>query len=381
MLDRVRTKPLKVAFVGGAINSAAGRAHRTAIELDKKFSIVAGVFSRDEDISQSTAHEYGVPTERVYRSLEELIEREGEVVDAVVILTSQQEHFSQVLACLNAKIRVVCEKSLVSSSDEAQLIKEKIDTQGGFLRVISNYTGFPMVRELRSMIAAGRLGKIGQIHIEMPQEGFARVSPEGDPIFPQSWRLVDNAIPTVSLDLGVHLHMLVKFLIAKKPLEAVGVVSTFGNFTEIKDSALSIVKYEDDIICSMWYTKAALGFRNGLKIRIFGSDGAAEWIQESPENLFFADKFGNKFTIDRASPLISVASQNRYSRFKAGHPSGFVEAFANYYSDIHDEITASIRGLNFKEQSLSFGVDEALEGLNLLGAISCSSTSQQWEKI
>jgi predicted dehydrogenase len=211
----------------------------------------------------------------------------------------------------------------------------------------------------------------------MPQEGFIRRNPATNATnIPQSWRQLDHGVTTLALDLGVHLHHIVSFLTNCKPLELVAKEDHLGNVTNVVDNVNCIVKYSNGMICSMWFGKSALGYRNGLRVRLFGTEGAAEWTQTDPENLYLCDKYGSKRTIDRSDPENLVANLPRYCRFKPGHPAGFIEAFANYYADIAE----AIAGQNVSHRYVA-GIDTALESMHFLEAISISSRSNRWEPI
>jgi predicted dehydrogenase len=371
---------LQLAFVGGAYDSAVGRSHRIAVEMDQRLKLVAGCFSRHPEKSYSSAIKYGMDPNRAYSDLGDLLNKEVGRLDGIVILTPQDQHFDHVMACLNSNIPVVCEKALVGSVPDALTIRELL-IKKGYLAVMYNYTGYPMLRELKRMVASGILGKIQQILMEMPQEGFARLSTEGHPITPQAWRLRDGSIPTLSLDLGVHLHMIARFLTGESPEEVVTVSSSRGNFPEVVDNVHCLTRYSGGIDCNLWYGKTAFGNRNGLRLRIFGDKGAAEWVQENPEYLYHADNSGGKFLLDRTSKGSLIANQPRYQRFKAGHPAGFIEALANYYVDVAETLQQyHLSGLNGKNQYV-FGIDESLEGLRMLEAITRSSFSHKWERV
>ena len=372
---------LKIAFIGGAYDSAVGRAHRVAVEMDQRFELVAGCFSRRQEKSRDSAFKYGIDPNRAYSDLNALLNAETGKLDAIVVLTPQDQHGNQVMGSLDAGIPVICEKALVASSSEAVAIRERLMAKNGFLAVTYNYTGYPMVRELKHMVESGVLGQIQQLHIEMPQEGFARMSADGAPIIPQEWRLRDSLVPTLSLDLGVHLHMMARFLTGARPKEVVAVSSSRGNFSEITDNVQCLARYSENIDCSIWYSKTAFGYRNGLRLRIFGDKGAAEWVQENPEYLQYADNAGGRYCLDRTSKNIQVANQSRYQRFKAGHPAGFIEAFANYYVDVADVLQNSRGSAVSDFGQYVFGVDESLEGLQMLEAIERSCSSKQWEVV
>lgn len=376
ILTRTPSK-LKVAFLGGAYDSAVGRVHRMAIEADQRFELVAGCFSLDQQANAQSAQQYSVSPDRTYGSLNELLSKESHLLDAIVILTPTNQHAEQIQKCLNAGIQVISEKAVVSNSEEASAIKALLDEKKGFLAVTYNYTGYPLLRELQHMIAEGKLGTIQQIHIEMPQEGFAKTDAHGKPITPQDWRLQDGVIPTLSLDLGVHVHSIIHFLTKETPLELVATSTTLGNFNQVIDNISCIASYTNSLQCNIWYGKTALGHRNGLRVRVYGSQGSAEWYQDNPEYIHLADHYGRKSLFDRATPEATISNQDRYTRFKAGHPAGFIEAFANFYTDIADALIEH-KSNKFHKNSYVFGIDESIEGLRMLESIELSSKTKSW---
>lgn len=376
-----KVRKLNVAFLGGAYASAVGRVHRIAVEMDQRFELIAGCFSRNARTSKDSALKYGIDPDRSYHRLEHLLAGEAGRLDAVVVLTPQDQHGEHVLACLEAGVPVICEKALVASAREAVAIRDRVASRAGFLAVTYNYTGYPMLRELKRMVEVGRFGKIQQVHIEMPQEGFARLDADGAPIVPQEWRLRDGVVPTLSLDLGVHLHMIVRFLTSQSAEEVVAISSSFGNFRQVTDNISCLAHYSGDLVCSIWYSKTAFGCRNGLRVRLFGEKGAAEWVQEDPEYLHVAYSSGTRIIVDRTYQDIEVANQARYQRFKAGHPAGFIEAFANYYYDVADVLERFLDGDKSFRNDYVFGVEESLEGLRMLESIARSSASKNWERV
>ncbi|MBU1109293.1 MAG: Gfo/Idh/MocA family oxidoreductase [Candidatus Riflebacteria bacterium] len=372
--------PLSLAFIGGSIKSAVGYAHFAASRMDNRWKLVAGCFSRDSEINHATAAQWGVEPDRVYSNWSELLKQEQGRIDGVVILLPTPVHAEVSMAAINAGFGVICEKSLATSSEEAKAILELIKKKAGFLAVTFNYTGFPMVRELKQIIEAKKLGKIMQVLVEMPQESFNRQSPGRIGPQPQTWRTKDYKIPTISLDLGVHIHHLVDFLTGEKALEVMGDQAMLGEHVAVVDNIMCIARYTNDMRCQMWFSKTAIGYRNGLRIRVFGESGSAEWIQENPEELRLNFANGQRMLIDRASDLLLVARQPRYNRFKAGHPSGFIEAFANLYCDIADNLMLFKQG-KITDQNYICNVKMAVEGLEFFETIGKSNTSNQWQKI
>lgn len=368
--------PLRIGFIGGGLNSAVGYTHFNASRLDGHFRVECGCFSRQSAQNEQSAITYGVTPERTYSDWRMLLERERLNLDAIVVLTPTPDHAEITIAALELGYSVICEKALGVSSDECAKIESIVKKTNGFLAVTYNYSGYPMLRELRQMIAEGRLGRIQQIHIEMPQEGFLRRAAN-----PQAWRRQDYAIPTVSLDLGVHVHHLIDFLSGGKKLErVVGEHASYGQFEQIVDNVYCLARYENDLHVQAWWGKTALGYRNGLKVRVFGSRASAEWYQMDPEDLRWSDDDGHHYILDRGSGEAETAKQVRYNRFKAGHPSGFIEAFANLYADIAENIRAK-KNSGTEPNEFVYGAGHAKEGLHFLEVVSRSAEEIRWLNI
>lgn len=371
--------PLRLGFVGGGLNSAVGNTHRIASQMDSRWALMAGCFSKDNPTNYATAREYRINENRVYNRWQDILSYEKENLDAICILTPTNVHFEMVLDALELGYAVLCEKAMARTYQQAVRICELANKNNSFFAAIYNYTGFPMLRELRQMIQDGMLGSLQQIQIEMPQEGFIRLDKKGQMPRPQKWRLEDGVIPTISLDLGIHLHHLIYFLSGEKPLEVIADQCTFGFFEQIIDNVMCIAKYTGQVRAQIWYSKTALGHRNGLRVRVYGDRGSAEWYQMYPEELQYTDIHGKIEIIDRASCVL-IADELRYNRFKSGHPAGFIEAFANHYYDIADCLI-EFKNKGSYSSPFVFDCRIARDGLKMLEAIALSANSGTWQKI
>lgn len=354
---------LRLAFIGGGLNSVVGNTHRIAAELDHRWDLVAGCFSTHEDINRKTAEVWNVP--ELYSDWQELLHGEIGKIDAVAILTPTPNHYEMARVAMMKGYDVICEKTLTSTAEEADILVRIAQERGRFLTVINNYTGYPMVRELKRMIEDGQLGSIKHIQAEMPQEGFIRYVGEGVMPQPQNWRLSDGVVPTIYLDLGVHLYHIVDFLCGVQPESMQTVHASAGFFPNIVDDVTSVCRFTNNVSGSFWFSKIALGNRNGLRIRLYGDQASAQWYQMDAETITVYDKNGNIRTLDRASPGMQLATQTRYNRFKSGHPAGFIEAFGNYYYDIADSL------LEFRESGKMntrwiLSVEQAAAGMHSL---------------
>jgi len=378
MQEQTPSRPLAIGFIGGALNSAVGYAHYASCQMDNRWSVAAGCFSRHWDVNRDTGQAYGVAPERVYHTWQDMLQAEKGRLDAVVVLTPTPSHCGIVIPCLQQGFPTICEKALGRTYDEARsMVAAQAATQG-FLAVTYNYSGYPMVRELRDMIRRGVLGKLMHFQAEMQQEGFRRVDAHGHKPVPQSWRLSDGPIPTLYLDLAVHLHHLVHYLTDKRPLEVAADHDSYGWFNVV-DNASCLCRYTDGVKGHIWFSKSALGHRNGLRIRIYGSEASAEWFQANPEELLLSFGDGRRTTVDRAGS-VAVANLPRYNRFKAGHPAGYIEAFANLYRDVADCLWQYQATGRWASDEV-FGADLAAEGLGLLQAMALSSQSHTWQPV
>ena len=370
--------PLKLAFIGGSIESAIGYTHFIASQMDNKFKLTAACFSREKSINERTALAWGIPNENLYSNWQELLATQVKNIDALVILTPTPTHCKIILKALDLGYAIISEKALAASFTEGSQILSLVEKKKSFLAVTHNYTGYPMLRELQHMIQANKLGKLTQIRIEMPQESFALFDNQNTLISPKKWRLKDAVIPGISLDLGAHLQHILYFLLQNNPLSLVAHESTFGHFENVVDDVNCMLKYENNIKVQMWYSKAALGHRNGLRIEVFGEKGSALWKQTNPEELIHNTCTGIKQILDRASN-VSIANKQKYNRFKVGHPSGFIEAFANVYSDIASELLEYQKGKE-PDTEWTYGCKQSLFGLSLFETIKQSSKEERWIK-
>lgn len=372
-------KPLSIAFIGGGLSSAVGHVHYNASRLDGYWRLIAGAFSRNAEINRLTAKEWNVASEHLYSDWRDLIEAERSRIDAVALLTPTPHHGEVLCALIDANIPVICEKAMVDNLAEAEELLEMSRSKGHFLTVTFNYSAYPMVRELRERILRGELGKIQQIQLEMPQEGLVR-PPQiaGKSAPPQSWRLNDKFIPTICLDLGVHLHHLAYFLTGEIEMSVNAEFKTFSNFGVVDDVMLW-TRYASGTSASYWMTKTAIGNRNGLRVRLMGTDASAEWYQQEPEQLKLSSIDGSHCSIDRGGQAI-LAGEGRYNRMKVGHPSGFIEAFANLYADSAEAYWEWKKEGKFSSP-YAFDASVAVDGLKLFHRAKESYQEQVWKEI
>ena len=354
-------KKPSLVFIGGSLQSAVGYTHYLACQ--ESWNLKAGCYSTSENINEMTAQKYGTRYHTSWRMMLDI-----EKPDAVVVLTPTPSHAKIILPLLDYNIPIICEKALAESSQDIRKIIMKCDNLDKFA-VTYNYSGYPMVRQLKKLIVGGRIGQPLHFQVEMPQEAYIRFNSS-----PQGWRLKDGNVPMIHLDLFSHLHHLLHYLLRRTPLEVVAKQNSYGNF-DVIDNVGCLCRYSDNVDGQIWFSKSAVGHRNGLRLRIYGSKGSAEWYQMNPEELIIRTNFGTQEIIDRSSLYWEASIEKRYDRFKAGHPAGFIEAFANLYNDI----AVKFSGVGNDDEV--FGPTLALEGLCMMEAMRRSAETKKWEMV
>jgi|TARA_B100001964_G_scaffold122686_1_gene136034 predicted dehydrogenase len=369
-------KILKLGFVGGGINSTIGQTHYIASQLDGKWKLVSGFFSRNIKININTALSMNVDKSRVYTNLNSFIEKEKDRLDAVVVLSPTPNHFLVLKKLIKKKIPVICEKPLVDNFNQIKLLKKLLIKKKSFLRVTYNYTGYPMLRALKELIKKGKLGKINQLNFEMPQDAFSKYTLSN--IKPKFWRLKDKIIPNICNDLGSHLYNLSSFLTSNYPNKVMSNFFNQSKYKKLVDNAYFWLKYKNGQEASFWISKTSIGIRNGLMVRVFGQKGTAIWHQMKPEELRIYKLDGREIIFDRGNKGL-LAAKKRYNRYKPGHPAGFIEAFANLYSDLAVDLK-NHRKKN-KKNNYTFDLEDSEKNIKFFVASSKSNLFGLWTKI
>jgi predicted dehydrogenase len=351
---------IKVGVIGGGINSVVGYAHYCAINLDSRFVYHKGFFSRNNKYNLESAIKYNISNNNLYNDIDSIISNSHDI-ECWLVLTPTPTHFDVLIKLNDTKKPVICEKALCSSLEESEIINNIYNSKK--LYVIFNYTGYSMVREMREIIKSGRIGSLISIQIEMPQSGFIKNNSAGIVSTPQDWRLKDSEISTISLDLGVHLHSLLSFTCDLEPSSIYANANSFGLNKDIIDNVMVSLTFDSGAIGSFWYSKTALGHNNGLRIRIYGTKGSLEWYQFNPDILKTADINGTITNLDLSSNNLLIANNDEFNRFKPGHPTGFIEALANYYLSIYKSIK-QIDNINYLLSN-----EEIFEGMKMMNNI------------
>lgn len=321
--------PLKAIMLGGGRNSAVGMAHVSAMRLSDAIDLVAGKWSKDSSESKQSAMYYGLNEDASW-SMEEV---EANSNDALVVVALPPTELSGNLERILAKARCVFqEKPVAISSTMFRKFMELRRDRPWFFNY--TYLGFPMVRRMREIVEAGKLGNLVRLEVEMPQETFLRSDAKI-----QSWRERDYSIPTISLDLGVHVLSLAHYVLDGFEITDMSSMKSGLQARKGLVSAVDVIgRASGQLDFVLAWSKYCLGMRNGLSVTIFGDKGSIKWIEERPDQLYHYGNRGETSVIRRSSPNAGVADLQKYNRFKAGHPTGYIEALANLYNDVGDSV-------------------------------------------
>lgn len=368
------TRLLKIGIIGGGVNSAIGKLHVSAIRMDGNYQIGPCLFSSGEEENLNSHIAYGLPWLRHCNSLADWLDSNSEKFDLIALLTPSTDHAYQILEIASRGLSFITEKPIACSLEEVWLIEpiilENKAVQSWF---VHNYSGYPMFRELVLRLREGRLGSVHSVRIEMVSDAFAREQIVGRP---QIWRQHDPQIPMIMLDLGTHMHHLVRMAVGKSAARVRARMRQAVNGFGVIDNVEIWEERGDGINITYWMSKAHLGSKNGLRIEVYGCNGALIWRQIDPDHLIEVDIDSNRKLVNRGAIFEEAASRDR---FKAGHPTGFVDAFANFYSDLAGDFWAIKR--NVTRSRWICPIEEAFDGIRFLEAATRSHHSDKWIEI
>lgn len=370
---------LRLAVIGGGPGSFIGEVHRAAARLDDRYRIVAAALSSDAERGRAAALRIGVPAERAYGSGADLIDREAartDGADVVAVMTPNDTHREYSVAALQRGFDVICDKPLANSLGDALAVAQAVRDTGRVFALTHNYTGYPMVRQARAMVAAGQLGEIRLVQVEYVQGGNA-----GGQAGPARWRF-DPARSGPSLilgDIGTHAHHLVCY-VAGVELDAVSAdVGAIVPGRRVDDYAGVLLRFTGGARGCLWATQAAAGVESSLGFRISGARGTVEWHQDRANELRFLPLDGPAQVRTRNGPGTLPLSA-RGSRIGKGHPEGFHEGFANIYADAAEAIAARRSGRAADPLALHFPtVEDGARGVRFVeAALASSNAGGRW---
>jgi len=337
----------RLGMVGGGQGAFIGGVHRIASRIDDRYELVAGAFSSDPERGKASAVELGVADARAYGSYEEMAKAEAaraDGIDAVSIVTPNHMHYGPAKAFLEAGIHVICDKPLCTSLDEARDLVEVVDKSKKIFALTHNYTGYPMVRQMREMVASGEIGDIRVIQVEYAQDWLSTKLEESGQK-QASWRTDPTRSGAGGCigDIGTHAYNLAAFTTGLKLQSLCADMQSFVEGRRLDDNCNLLLRYEGGARGMLWSSQVSPGNENGLKIRIYGTKAGFSWRQEHPNHLDFTPLGEPPRLITRGGPG-SGESAGRITRIPPGHPEGYLEGFSNIYSDTAELISAQVEG-------------------------------------
>ena len=377
------SEKIRLGIVGGGIGAFVGSIHRIAARLDDRYELLAGALSSEPRRAADSAAELGIDPRRAYASFEEMAKKEGKLkhgIEAVAIVTPNHLHCAVAKAFLEAGIHVICDKPLSSSLEDAEQIEKLVEGSGLIFAITYNYSGYPMVRHAREMVAAGKLGNIRVIQVEYAQDWLAtNIEAEGQK--QAAWRTDPARAGTGGsiADIGTHAFHLAEFISGLEAKSLLADLDTFVAGRSLDDNAIILLHYSNGAKGMLWSSQVASGQENALRIRLFGDKGGLEWAQEDPNYLQYRPLRETRQILTRGGPAVGETAA-RATRIPAGHPEGFLEGFANLYRDIADMIEAGRTGKSLT--TLVPDVTDGVKGVRFVEkAVSSNAAGSIWQHL
>ncbi len=374
--------PIRLGMVGGGKDAFIGGVHRIAARIDGEFALVAGALSSTPERSRDSGQALGLAPERCYGSYDEMAEAEAarpDGIQAVSIVTPNHMHAGPAIAFLKRGIHVICDKPLTATMEQAEELADAIRASEALFILTHNYTGYPMVRQARDMVAAGELGALRVVQVEYPQDWLADAAETTGTNKQAEWR-TDPARAGAGGsigDIGSHAHNLACFVSGLKVESLAADLQSFVPGRKLDDNAHILLRFGGGVRGMLWSSQVATGNENALRLRIYGEKGGLEWAQEDPNYLWFTPFGQPKRLLTRAGSGASD-SANAVSRIPGGHPEGYLEGFANIYTGAAAAIRAIEAGAT-PDLSLLPGLDAGLDGMRFIAAaIRSSQADATW---
>jgi predicted dehydrogenase len=369
-----RAPRIRLGMVGGGRGAFIGAVHRIAARLDDQYELVAGAFSSDPEKSAASAADLGVA--RSYGSYAEMAQKEArrkDGIEAVAIVTPNHMHAPVAVEFLKRGIHVICDKPLTATLPEAKKLAKTAEASGVVFALTHNYTGYPMIRQAREMIAAGALGDIRLVNVEYIQDWLAEpIEATGQK--QADWRTdpARSGAGGATGDIGTHAFNLANFVTGLTLHELSADLQSFVTGRRVDDNGHIMMRYTSGARGTLWCSQVASGQENGLRLRIFGTKGGIEWEQENPNYLWVAPFGQPKYRLTRGGPGSGEAAA-RLTRIPSGHPEGYLEGFANIYAEAARAIIARREGTPLDSAVIFPGLKEGLEGVAFVDACVRSS--------
>jgi len=381
-------RKLRMGMIGGSLDAFIGGIHRKAANLDGEIELVCGAFSSNPEKSKATGEALYLNPHRVYGSFEEMIRKEKELpgdlrMDFVSIVTPNHMHFAPAKLALENGFHVIIDKPLSFNLAEAKALKKIVEKTQLVFALTHTYTGYPMVKEAKSIVSSGKLGKIRKVYVEYPQ-GWLSTNLETTGNKQASWRTDPSKSGAGGAigDIGTHVANLAEYIIGSDITEICALLNTVVKGRHLDDDSSMLLKFDNGATGVLIATQVAAGEENDLNIRVYGEKGGLAWRQEEPNTLVlkWLDKPREMY---RTGFVYTSEVSRRSTRTPSGHPEGYLEAFANIYMNFAKSVRDYKPGKKIDPVTYDFpGVDDGVKGLAFIDTvIKSSKASAKWTKV
>ncbi|MGG7566839.1 Gfo/Idh/MocA family protein [Rhodovulum sp. DZ06] len=369
-----REGPIRLGMVGGGKDAFIGAVHRIAARMDGEFQLVAGALSSTPEKARESGAALGLAADRTYDDFEAMAKREARLkdgIEAVAIVTPNHMHFAPSRAFLRRGIHVICDKPMTATGAEARKLAKEAEKSGALFALTHNYSGYPMIRAAREMVAGGFIGALRGVQVEYVQDWLAAPAEQlGSK--QAEWRTdpARSGAGGALGDIGTHAFQLAAFVTGEAPEAVSADLSSFGAGRTLDDDARALLRYASGARGALWCSQVAPGNENRLVLRVYGDRGSLEWAQETPETLRAAQLGEAPRILTRAT---AGEAATRLQRIPPGHPEGYLEAFANIYAETAAAIRAARDGAAAPAGVMFPGVADGLMGLRFVEACVASA--------
>jgi len=380
-MQRIKAKKLTLGIVGGGPKSWIGHVHRISSRFDNQYEIVAGVFSRNPTISKKFGKNLGISKDRCYSTYQEMANKEAKRKDCIMvvaIMTPPSSH--QIIAekFIDKNIHIISDKPFAGNLEQAKKLYKKIKSNKKIKYALThNYSAYPMVREAKKLVEKGKIGKIEYINVEYVQDwssGKTITKKNSKKLL--KWKIDNKIVGTSAVlnEIGSHAYHMAIYISGLKGKTIFADIKQISNKIKMDNNAQVMINFNNGAKGMFWTSVMARGGVYGLRIRIFGSKGSLEWIQNDPNYLKFNPSKGAVRLLERG--FFNAEFSKNFSRIKFGHPEGYLDAFANIYQ----EFALSLKN-NIKKRYFFPNEDEGLETAKFIDACKKSSKKKKWIKI
>ena len=381
-----KTGRIRLGMVGGGQGAFIGAVHRLAARMDDHYEFVAGALSSDAARSKASGEELGLAPDRIYGDFREMAKAEAkrkDGIEAVSIVTPNHMHFPAAKAFIEAGIHVICDKPLSLNLKEALALEKLLAKNKNVIFALThNYSGYPMIRQARAMVAAGELGDIRVVQGEYPQD-WLTTDLEKSGQKQAAWRTDPARTGAGGCvgDIGTHTYQLGCFVSGLKLDELSADLTTFVKGRRVDDNVHVMMRYKGGAKGMIWASQVAPGHENGLKIRVYGTKGGLEWVQADPNYLWYSP-FGEPKRLITRGGAGSNAAAARVTRVPPGHPEGYLEGFANIYTEVARAIKARHAGKKPDKDVQFPGIEDGVAGMAFIEAcVKSSAKNGKWVKV